>query len=76
MKADTRDLRLGRGQQSARSGGSRERELAESPMVHFATHGVLAGELHGGDGHGLMLTPPEKRAWRMTDTYRPARSLA
>ena len=28
-------------------------------MVHFATHGVLAGELEGTHEPGLILTPPE-----------------
>ena len=34
-------------------------ELARYRMVHFATHGALAGELKGTREPGLILTPPE-----------------
>jgi CHAT domain len=33
-------------------------ELAKYRIVHFATHGVLAGEVKGIDEPGLILTPP------------------
>ena len=33
-------------------------ELAKYRMVHFATHGALAGELGKGYEPGLILTPP------------------
>jgi Tfp pilus assembly protein PilF len=34
-------------------------ELARYRMLHFATHGTLAGELKGTPEPGLILTPPE-----------------
>jgi tetratricopeptide (TPR) repeat protein/CHAT domain-containing protein len=33
-------------------------ELAQYRLIHFATHGVLAGELDGTHEPGLILTPP------------------
>jgi CHAT domain-containing protein len=33
-------------------------ELAKYRLVHFATHGVLAGDLKGTSEPGLILTPP------------------
>ena len=38
---------------------SEKHELAKYRIVHFATHGVLAGEIMGADEPGLLLTPPE-----------------
>src|SRR5262245_1662739 len=42
-------------------GGARPRsgELTKYRMVHFATHGTLAGELRGTHEPGLLLIPPE-----------------
>lgn len=34
-------------------------ELAKFRMVHFATHGTLAGQLRGTSEPGLILTPPQ-----------------
>jgi CHAT domain-containing protein len=37
---------------------SRSGELAKYRIVHFATHGAMAGELSGALEPGLVLTPP------------------
>jgi hypothetical protein len=34
--------------------------LAKSKIVHFATHGAVAGDLSGASEPGLILTPPDK----------------
>src|SRR5262245_64972008 len=61
VKAEVRDIRLGA---LAREGEikrlSASGELAKYRMVHFATHGVLAGQLDGTHEPGLILTPPDK----------------
>jgi CHAT domain-containing protein len=44
-------------------------------MVHFATHGVLAGELDGTHEPGLILTPPES-ASADDDGYLSASEIA
>jgi CHAT domain-containing protein len=61
MKAEARDVRLG-AQATEREVRrlSTSGELAKYRMVHFATHGALAGELHGTREPGLILTPPQK----------------
>jgi hypothetical protein len=33
-------------------------KLAAYRIVHFATHGALAGEIKGGTERGLLFTPP------------------
>ncbi len=38
---------------------SRAGSLARYRMIHFATHGVLAGQLRGAADAGLILTPPD-----------------
>ena len=50
-------------------------ELAKYRMVHFATHGVLAGELDGTGEPGLILTPPDK-ATEEDDGYLSASEIA
>ncbi len=49
--------------------------LAAYRIVHFATHGVLAGELTPGTEPGLILTPPEK-ATAEDDGYLSASEIA
>jgi CHAT domain-containing protein len=44
-------------------------------MVHFATHGVLAGQLDGTHEPGLILTPPD-RATEEDDGYLSASEIA
>jgi CHAT domain-containing protein len=50
-------------------------ELATYRMVHFATHGVLAGDLAGTHEPGLILTPPD-RATEEDDGYLSASEIA
>jgi CHAT domain-containing protein len=50
-------------------------ELAKYRMVHFATHGVLAGTLDGANEPGLILTPPGK-ASEEDDGYLSASEIA
>src|SRR5262245_59276129 len=50
-------------------------ELATYRMLHFATHGALAGELDGTHEPGLILTPPET-ATEDDDGYLSAAEIA
>jgi tetratricopeptide (TPR) repeat protein/CHAT domain-containing protein len=50
-------------------------DLAAHRIVHFATHGVLAGELNGGAEPGLILTPPSE-ATAEDDGYLSASEVA
>jgi CHAT domain-containing protein len=54
---------------------SEEGELAKYKIVHFATHGALAGELSPTAEPGLILTPPEK-ASEVDDGYLSASEVA
>jgi CHAT domain-containing protein/tetratricopeptide (TPR) repeat protein len=59
MKADASDIHLGaRATEREVKRLSASGELAKYRLVHFATHGLLAGELEGTDEPGLILTPP------------------
>jgi CHAT domain-containing protein len=77
VKADVaRDIRLGaeateREIKALSAGG----DLAKYRMVHFATHGVLAGQLDGTHEPGLILTPPD-RATEEDDGYLSASEIA
>jgi CHAT domain-containing protein len=50
-------------------------ELANYRIVHFATHGVLAGQLDGTYEPGLVLTPPDK-ATEADEGYFSASEIA
>jgi len=50
-------------------------ELAKYRVVHFATHGTLAGQLSGTHEPGLILTPPDK-ASEEDDGYLSASEIA
>jgi CHAT domain-containing protein len=50
-------------------------ELAAYRIVHFATHGALAGELNAGAEPGLILTPPNE-ATPEDDGYLSASEIA
>jgi tetratricopeptide (TPR) repeat protein/CHAT domain-containing protein len=50
-------------------------DLAKYRIVHFATHGALAGQLDGAREPGLVLTPPEK-ASEDDDGYLSASEIA
>jgi CHAT domain-containing protein len=49
--------------------------LATYKVVHFATHGALAGELSGATEPGLIMTPPE-HASQADDGYLSASEIA
>jgi CHAT domain-containing protein len=49
--------------------------LAKYRIVHFATHGAMAGELSGTAEPGLVLTPPDK-ATETDDGYLTASEIA
>ena len=76
VKADGRDIRLG-AQATEREIKrlSASGELAKYRMLHFATHGVLAGQLDGTHEPGLILTPPET-ATEEDDGYLSASEIA
>ena len=50
-------------------------QLASYRIVHFATHGALAGELNAGAEPGLILTPPDE-ATSEDDGYLSASEVA
>ncbi len=59
LKADVGELRLGaRATEHEVKALSASGQLAQYRIVHFATHGALAGELRGTSEPGLILTPP------------------
>jgi tetratricopeptide (TPR) repeat protein/CHAT domain-containing protein len=49
--------------------------LAKYKIIHFATHGALAGEVSGTSEPGLLLTPPDK-ASEIDDGYLTATEIA
>jgi CHAT domain-containing protein/tetratricopeptide (TPR) repeat protein len=49
--------------------------LAKGKIVHFATHGVVAGEVSGTSEPGLVLTPPE-HASEIDDGFLSASEIA
>jgi CHAT domain-containing protein/tetratricopeptide (TPR) repeat protein len=76
LEADVKEIRLGaratEGEVKALSGGGK---LAQFRILHFATHGTLAGQLSGTSEPGLILTPPEK-ATEYDDGYLSAGEIA
>jgi CHAT domain-containing protein len=63
LKVDAKDIRLG-ARASEReikrlSAATDATRLANYRIVHFATHGTLAGQLSGTTEPGLILTPPD-----------------
>jgi CHAT domain-containing protein len=54
---------------------SGEGQLAKYQIVHFATHGALAGQLSPAAEPGLILTPPD-RASEVDDGYLSASEVA
>jgi CHAT domain-containing protein len=76
VRAGPRDIRLG-AQATERDIKqlSANGELAKYRTLHFATHGVLAGQLDGTHEPGLILTPPDK-ATDEDDGYLTASEIA
>ena len=59
LDADVRDIRIGeRATEHEVKRLSASGALANYRMIHFATHGLLAGQLSGTREPGLILTPP------------------
>jgi CHAT domain-containing protein len=59
LDADTSEIRIGkRATETEVKRRSMSGELARYRILHFATHGVLAGQLSGTRKPGLILTPP------------------
>jgi CHAT domain-containing protein/tetratricopeptide (TPR) repeat protein len=54
---------------------SAEGRLARYHVVHFATHGTLAGEISGTNEPGLILTPPKEQS-DIDDGYLSASEVA
>lgn len=76
VRADPRDMRLGtRATEREVKSMSARGDLARYRIVHFATHGTLAGQLAGAADPGLILTPPA-RANEEDDGYLSAPEIA
>jgi CHAT domain-containing protein/tetratricopeptide (TPR) repeat protein len=74
--ADVDDLRLGaRATEREVKALSANGRLAQYRILHFATHGVMAGELTGSGEPGLLLTPPAD-ASAEDDGYLSASEIA
>jgi hypothetical protein len=76
VHADPDDIRLGaRATERDVKALSESGQLANYRIVHFATHGAMAGELQGTNQPGLLLTPPAK-ASSEDDGYLSASEFA
>jgi CHAT domain-containing protein len=54
---------------------SEDGSLAKYEIVHFATHGAVAGEVSNTSEPGLLLTPPD-RASKIDNGYLSASEIA
>ncbi len=76
LGADTGEMRLGaRASEREIKALSASGALAQYRIVHFATHGTLAGQLTGTTEPGLILTPPNE-ATSEDDGYLSASDIA
>jgi CHAT domain-containing protein len=76
LGADASEMRLGaRATERAIKALSASGALARYRIVHFATHGTLAGQLTGTSEPGLILTPPAA-ATEEDDGYLSASEIA
>jgi tetratricopeptide (TPR) repeat protein/CHAT domain-containing protein len=76
LKVAADDIRLGaRATETDVKALSASGQLAKYRIVHFATHGVLAGQLAGATEPGLVLTPPTT-ATEADDGYLSASEIA
>jgi CHAT domain-containing protein len=76
VKAEASDIHLGaQATEHEVKRLSASGELAQYRIVHFATHGALAGQLTGTREPGLILTPPET-ASEEDDGYLSASEIA
>lgn len=71
VKADVNEIYLGaRATESELKKLNNTGKLLQFKIIHFATHGTLAGELAGTKEPGLILSPPEKgKANEIDDGY-------
>jgi CHAT domain-containing protein len=76
INADAGEMRLGaRATEHEVKALSASGQLAQYRIVHFATHGAMAGELRGSSQPGLLLTPPQE-ASDDDDGYLSASEIA
>jgi CHAT domain-containing protein len=76
LHADPGDIRLGaRATEREVKRLSESGKLAQYRIVHFATHGALAGQVQGNAEPGLFLTPPSKPS-EEDDGYLTASEIA
>jgi CHAT domain-containing protein len=76
LNAEGREIRLGaRATEKEVKRLSASGELAQYRIVHFATHGALAGQVNGSNEPGLILTPP-LAATANDDGYLSASEIA
>jgi CHAT domain-containing protein len=76
LKADAGDIRIGaRATEREVKQLSASGRLAQYRVVHFATHGTLAGQLGGAREPGLVLTPPAEGT-EEDDGYLSASEIA
>jgi CHAT domain-containing protein/tetratricopeptide (TPR) repeat protein len=76
VRADLGEIRLGaRATEREVKRMSETGQLAQYRVVHFATHGVLAGQLDPKSDPGLILTPPESPS-EEDDGYLTASEIA
>ncbi len=76
LKAERNEMRLGaRATEREVKALSASGTLAKYRIVHFATHGALAGQLRGSTEPGLILTPPNT-ATEDDDGYLSASEIA
>jgi CHAT domain-containing protein len=76
LRADPADIHLGaRATEREVKRLSESGRLAQYRIVHFATHGALAGQIQGNAEPGLLLTPPGKPS-EEDDGYLTASEIA
>ena len=76
LNADPGEIRLGaRATEREVKRLSASGQLAQYRIVHFATHGVLAGQVTGTGEPGLLLTPPDSPS-EEDDGYLTASEIA
>jgi CHAT domain-containing protein len=76
MNATANDLYLGaRATETILKSLSESGALADYRVIHFATHGALAGDVLGANEPGLILTPPTQQT-PLDDGYLTASEIA